>query len=106
MPYPSNLPDMEETAVREHAEAHGQAIVDGDLRRASEDLTADAKAAVGPVMAALPRPVTAASVESLQTDGEELVVVLRYSGEDSQALVESRWGEVEGRPMILSTKLI
>jgi hypothetical protein len=97
---------MEDTAVREHAEAHGQAIVDGDLRRASHDLTSEAMAAAAPVMAALPHPTTGAAVDSLREEGDEHVVVIRYSGEGSEVLVESRWGEVEGRPKIQSLKLL
>jgi hypothetical protein len=92
---------MNEDDVRKHAEEHGQAIVAGDLRRAGEDLTEEARGQAGPVMGTLPRPVTAASVESVRPDGGEFVARIRYSGEGSEAIVESRWAERDGRPMVV-----
>jgi hypothetical protein len=92
---------MNEDDVRKHAEEHGQAVVAGDLRRAGEDLTGEAREQAGAVMGTLPRPVTAATVESVRPDGGEFVVRARYSGEDSEAIIESRWAERDGRPMIV-----
>lgn len=92
---------MNEDDVRKHAEEHGQAIVAGDLRRAGEDLTEEARGQAGAVMGSMPRPVTAANIESVRTDGDEFVVRIRYSGEDSEAMVDSRWADRDGRPMVV-----
>ena len=97
---------MNEADVRKHAEAHGEAIVAGDLRRASEDLTKEAQAQAGAVMSKMPRPVIAATVESVESVGDEFVAAILYSGEDSAAHVESRWGERDGRPMIVELRLV
>lgn len=95
---------MDESTVREHAEAHGQAMAGGDLNRAAQDLTDDARAQAGPVMKALPRPITAARVQDVTPDGDEFVVNILYSGSDASATVESRWAEVDGNPMIVGLK--
>ncbi|MGH2729660.1 MAG: hypothetical protein ACRDJI_03535 [Actinomycetota bacterium] len=103
---------MNEDDVRKHAEAHGEAMVAGDIRRAGDDLTDEAKAVVGPVMSALPRPVTAAEVQSVEGGGEEYVVRIRYSGADregegeKEVVVQSRWAEHDGRPMIVRAEIV
>ncbi|MEA2498924.1 MAG: hypothetical protein QOH26_1329 [Actinomycetota bacterium] len=97
---------MDEQAVRQHAEGHGQAVVAGDLRTASQDLAETGREAAGTVMPQLPRPVTGAEVLSIEVAGDEHVVLIRYSGEDKQATVESRWADQDGRPMIVDMKVV
>ncbi|MFN2526952.1 MAG: hypothetical protein ABR505_11935 [Actinomycetota bacterium] len=96
---------MDEQAVREHAEAHANAVVAGDLRRAGSDLAEGMQETAGEVMRGLPRPVTAASIESLESQGEETTALIRYSGEESSVVVESRWAERDGRPKIVGLRL-
>jgi hypothetical protein len=97
---------MDETTVKEHAEAHGLAMAGGDLNRAAQDLTDDGRAQAGPVMKALPRPITDAQVQEVTAIGEEFVVNILYSGSDSAVTVESRWAEVDGKPMIVGLKTL
>ncbi len=97
---------MDEQAVRTHAEQHGRAIVEGDLRRAAGDLTPEAQAQAPDVMANFPKRVESAEVISLDVQGEEAVVQARYSGEGTDVTVESRWGERDGRPRILDMKVV
>ena len=97
---------MDEQAVRTHAEQHGQAIVEGDLRRAGGDLTPEAQAQAPDVMSGFPKKVETAEVVSLDVQGEEAVVQARYSGEGTEITVESRWGERDGRPKILDMKVV
>jgi hypothetical protein len=97
---------MNEDDVRKHAEAHGEAMLAGDIRRAGDDLTDEAKAGAGPVMSALPRPITAAEVQSVSGTGDEYVVRICYSGADKEVVVQSRWGEHEGRPMIVGAEIV
>jgi hypothetical protein len=78
----------------------------GDLNRAAQDLTDDARAQAGPVMKALPRPLTGAEVLGVRADADEFVVNILYSGADSQATVESRWADVDGVPMIVALRTI
>ena len=96
---------MDENAVREHAQAHADAVVQGDLGRASGDLTDEAKQQAPAVMKQLPRPTTSASVEAVTADGDEFVARIRYSGESDATSVNSRWAEQSGRPMITALEL-
>ena len=97
---------MDEQAVRTHAEAHGNALIEGDLRKAGGDLTPEAQAQAPDVMSNFPRKVETAEVLSLDVQGEEAVVQARYSGEGKEVTVESRWGERDGRPKILDMKVV
>lgn len=97
---------MDETSVREHAEAHANAVREGDLGRAASDLTDEAKQQAPTVMKALPRPVTATSVEGVTAQGDAYVAHILYSGENSKATVASRWVEESGRPMIASLEIV
>ena len=92
---------MDETTVREHAEAHGQAVVDRDFGKAGGDLTGDAEAQAPDVMRQLPRPTTSCEVVSVETRGEEVVCLLRYGGEGAETTVASTWRDVDGTPRIV-----
>ena len=97
---------MDEQAVRTHAEQHGQAIIEGNLRQAGSDLTPEAQAQAPDVMSNFPKKVETAEVVSLDVQGEEAVVQARYSGEGKDVTVESRWGERDGRLKILDMKVV
>ena len=97
---------MDEAAVKTHAEEHGQAIIDGDLRRAGSDLTPEAQAQAPDVMSNFPKKVESAEVLSLDVQGEEAIVQARYAGEGKEVVVESRWGDRDGRPKILDMKVV
>ena len=97
---------MDEAKVRKHAQAHGDAIAAGDFDRAMSDLTEDARAKVGPVAKALPRPVQRAEVVAAEPAGEEFIVRTRYVGAEDEATVEARWAEEEGRPRITSSAIV
>jgi hypothetical protein len=97
---------MEEEIVRRQAEAHAQAMVAGDLKAAGRDLTQDALPAAGAVMKEMPKSLTGSAIDSVRAEGNEYVVLIRYSGEDSAAVVESRWAEHDGRPKIVDLKVI
>jgi hypothetical protein len=97
---------VDEATVRNHAEQHGRAIVEGNLGRAAEDLTDPAKGQAGAVMKALPRPVTGVEVAGVRMEGDEAVVLVRYMGESADTSVESRWADEGGRPMITALRLL
>ena len=97
---------MDENTIRQHADAHAQAVVAGDLRKASSDLNDDAKQQAPTVMKALPRPTTAASIEDVTSEGDAFVARILYTGEDSKATVASRWVEQDGRPVIASLEIV
>lgn len=96
---------MDESAVREHAEAHGQATVAGDLDRAGRDLTKEAMAGAGAVMKEMPKPLKSSAIDSVEATDSGYVVQIRYAGDDSSIVVVSRWVEQDGRPKIVELSL-
>jgi len=96
---------MDETTVRDSANVHAQAIVAGDLGRAGSYLSPEAMESAGTVMKQMPRPVTGAEVVSVEPDGDAMVCTIRYSGDESEATVASRWQEKDGEPKIVGLDL-
>jgi hypothetical protein len=96
---------MDETTVRESANAHAQAMVAGDLKRAGSDLSPDAVESAGTVMKSMPRPITDAEIVSVSADGDAMVCTIRYLGSESEALVASHWQDVNGEPKIVHLDL-
>ena len=97
---------MDEQTVRTHAEQHGDALVNGDLRRAGGDLTKEAQAQAPDVMSNFPKNVESAEVVSCDVQGEEAVVRALYKGEGKEVTVESRWADRDGRPKIVDMKVV
>ena len=93
---------MDEGDVRRHAEAHARAMVDGDLRRAASDLAPEAQKDAGSVMKKMPDPVTGAQIQEIVVDGDSVVARIFYAGGETELVVDSRWKERDGRPMIVS----
>ena len=97
---------MDEAAVREHAQAHGDALVQGDMRKAGGDLTSEAQGQAPGVMSNFPKKVESAEVISLDLQGEAAITQARYSGEGKEVTVEARWEERDGRPKIVDMKVV
>jgi hypothetical protein len=96
---------MNEEIVRESAQAHAEATVAGDLKRAGSDLDRSAYGAAGKVMKQMPQDLTACEVTEVRAEGDEFVASIRYDGAGS-VTVESRWAEREGRPVIVDLKTV
>ncbi|MDQ3958022.1 MAG: hypothetical protein M3273_06825 [Actinomycetota bacterium] len=97
---------MDEATVREDAEAHGRATVEGDLKTAGSYLSKEAYAAAGEVMQKMPQPLEASEVTSVEIDGGEAVVQIRYSGGGDEVLVESRWADRDDAPKIVGLRVL
>lgn len=97
---------MDESAVRQQAEAHGRATVAGDLKTAGGDLDKGAYGAAGEVMKKMPSDLTASEVTEVRSEGEEWIVSILYSGAADSATVESRWADREGTPKIVDLKVV
>ncbi|HET7481873.1 MAG TPA: hypothetical protein VFK89_03335 [Actinomycetota bacterium] len=97
---------MDESTVREHAEAHGRAMVEGDMRRAGGDLSPEAQKQAPAVMSNFPKRVESAEVVSLSVEGEAAVTQALYKGEGKDVTVEARWEERDGRPKIVDMKVV
>ena len=92
---------LDDAAVRSFAEAHGAAVVAGDMAHVLGDMTPEAQAGAGPVAGALPQPTTAAEVLSIEPSGDAAVVHIRYSGPEKELTVRSVWKQVGERPLIV-----
>lgn len=92
---------MDEQAVREHAQAHCDALVAGDIGRASEELSKELRSNLGPIVAMLPMPLTAATIESVEATGKGYRAVLELVGESQAIRLETRWKDRDGRPTIV-----
>lgn len=97
---------MDEAAVRNDAETHARATVEGNFKIAGSFLAPQAMAQAGDVMKAMPGTLTGSEITSVETDGDECVVQIRYVGEDGETTVESRWADHDGATKITSLEVL
>lgn len=97
---------MDEARLRDDAEAHGRATVEGDLKVAGSYLDKGAYAAAGQVMEKMPKPLEGSEVGSVELEGDEALVQIRYSGGGDEVVVESRWAERDGTPKIVGLSVL
>lgn len=97
---------MDENAVKAEAQQHADATVAGDLRTAGSSLTKEAMGQAGEVMKAMPGKLTGCEITGVATEGDEMVVTIRYDGEAGQTSVESRWAERDGAPKIVALSVL
>lgn len=97
---------MDEANVRAAAEEHANATVAKDFRTAGSTLTKDAGAQAPSIMAAMPGELTACAIKDVAAAGDEMIVTITYTGTEGEVTVESRWAEIDGRPMITSLTLL
>ena len=98
--------NVDESAVRQQAEAHGRATVAGDLKMAGADLDKGAYAAAGEVMKKLPADLTGSEVTDVRAEGDQWVVSINYTGASDSAVVESRWADSDGSPKIMDLRVV
>lgn len=92
---------MDEQTVRPYAEAHAAAIVDDDVDHAVADLDEPLRAPMAAMVAELSSVTTSADVVSVEPSDDAAVVVIRYSGEDTETTIRSVWKQVGERPLIV-----
>ena len=92
---------MDEQAVRDRAQAVCEALVAGDIERATTDFSPELRRNLGEVLALLPLPATEATVESVEHGGAGYNVVIRLVGGTDEVLVQTRWKDRDGRPTIV-----
>jgi hypothetical protein len=92
---------MDEQAVREHAQAHLDALIAGDVDRALQDLSNELRSQPGELMAMLPLPLTSAEIESVEKGGSGYAAVLHLVGETDETRLQTRWKDRDGRPTIV-----
>ncbi len=92
---------MDDDAVREHAQALCDALVAGDIDRATTDFSPELRKHLGEVLALLPLPSHEATVQSVNRGGSGFDVVLRLVGETEEVLIETRWKDRDGKPTVV-----
>jgi hypothetical protein len=92
---------MDERSVREHAQAHCDALLAGDVGRAAQEMSRELQAHLGPLVAMLPLPLTEATVESVEMTGTAYLCVLNLVGDGGSLRLQTRWKERDGRPTIV-----
>ena len=92
---------MDVETVRQRAEAFCEALVAGDVGRATEDMSPELKRNLGEVVALLPLPASEATVASIDHGGSGYNVVLRLVGETDEVEIQTRWKDRDGRPTLV-----
>lgn len=92
---------MDVETVREHAEAYCEALLAGDVGRASEEFSAQLRSNIGEVVSQLPLPLKEAAVESVEVAGSGYLAVLHLTGETDEIRMETRWKDRDGRPTMV-----
>jgi hypothetical protein len=92
---------MDEDAIRARAQAMCDALVAGDVGKATEDFSKELKQHLGEVLSLLPLPANAAAVQSVGHAGSGFEVVLQVVGESEEVLVQTRWKDRDGRPTVV-----
>jgi len=95
---------MDETTIRDHAQAHADAVVNGDMDAITEDFAEELRPQLREIARALPRPVTGAEVMSIETGDPVSVALIRYAGETGGVTIRSEWQEEDGRPRIVKAE--
>ena len=97
---------MDEQSVREHAQAHVDALRAGDIGLASQEMSPELQRNLGELVAMLPLPLTDAAVESIEMAGTAYISVLRLTGEDGTIRVNARWKDRDGRPTMVEASRV
>ncbi len=92
---------MDEEDVREHAQALCEALVAGDIDRATEDFSAELRHNLGEVIALLPLPSTEATIVSIERGGSGYNVVIRLVGDSEEVQIQTRWKDRDGKPTLI-----
>lgn len=92
---------MDEQAVRDRATDLCQALVAGDIDRATQDFSNELRRNLGEVLGLLPLPSSEATIESVDHGGAGYSVVIRLVGETEEVRIQTRWKDRDGRPTVV-----
>src|SRR5262245_608952 len=92
---------MDHQQMQDHVKQHAGAVVRGDMDAVTADFSEELRPQVPQITQALPQPVTAADLQSLDVGESESVAVIRYSGDTGDITIRSRWQDEGGRPVIV-----
>jgi hypothetical protein len=92
---------MDDQQTRDHIQQHADAVVRGDMDAVVADFTESMRPHVPQIAQALPLPVTAAEVLSVDVGDTETVATICYTGAPGDVTIRSRWQDEGGRPVIV-----
>jgi hypothetical protein len=92
---------MDVETVRDRAEAFCEALLAGDVGRATEVMSKELRQNLGEVVAMLPLPSSEATVVSVEHGGAGYNVIIRLVGETDEVELQTRWKDRDGRPTIV-----
>jgi hypothetical protein len=92
---------MDPQIVRERAQAYCDALISGDIELAAEELSHELRSNLGSLVAILPLPLTAGTVESVDVGGSGYVAILRLTGDAGEIELQTRWKDRDGHPTIV-----
>ena len=92
---------MDEQTVREHAQALCASLLAGDIGKASQEMSRELQQNLGPMVAMLPLPLTAAEIESVEMTGTGYRAVLALTGDSGMTRLETRWKDRDGQPTMV-----
>jgi hypothetical protein len=92
---------MDEQRTRDHIQQHADAVERGDTDAVVADFSERLRPQVPEIVKALPQPVTAAEVLSVDVGDSESVALIRYSGDSGAVVIRSQWRDEGGRPLIV-----
>jgi hypothetical protein len=95
------IADMNDEDIREHAQAMCDALVAGDVERATVDFSEELRRNLGEVLALLPLPASEATVESVERGASGYNVMLRIVGASEEVDLQTRWKERDGEPSVV-----
>lgn len=92
---------MDEPEVRDRADAFCAALLSGDVGQATEHFSEELKRNLGEVVALLPLPAVAATIDSIERGGAGFTVVLRVTSESEEVMLQTRWKERDDGPTLI-----
>jgi hypothetical protein len=92
---------MNDDDVREHAQAMCDALVAGDVERATADFSEQLQRNLGEVLALLPLPASEATIESVEHGASGYTVTLRVVGASEEVEIQTRWKDRDGEPKVV-----
>ena len=92
---------MDQAQMERSTEAHGQAVVRGDMDAVVADIAEELHPHVPEVAGLLPQPTTEALVTSLDVQDDHAIAEIHYSNDEAAVTLRSRWEERDGRPVII-----
>ena len=92
---------MDQETVHSQATSFCDALVAGDIERATAHMSQELRQNLGEVLALLPLPLNEASVVSVDQGGSGYNVVVRLAGESDEVEIQTRWKDRDGEPTLV-----